>query len=112
MRLESAIDPLISDGAYPLPEGDWEPMLREMQCDAPGLAAARFHNALVNWIVEVVLKTGVRQVAMSGGVFQNRYLVEQAARRLERLGLAVYTHQRVPANDGGIALGQAVLAAL
>jgi hydrogenase maturation protein HypF len=56
-------------------------------------------------------ETGVRQVAMSGGVFQTR-IWEQAARRLERLGLAVYTHQRVPANDGGIGLGQAVLAAL
>jgi hydrogenase maturation protein HypF len=49
---------------------------------------------------------------MSGGVFQNRYLVEQAACRLERRGFAAYTHQRVPANDGGIALGQAVLATL
>lgn len=112
MRLEAAIGPLITEDAYPLPEGDWGPMLREMQCDAPELAAAKFHNALVNWIDEIAQKTGVHQLAMSGGVFQNRYLVEQATRRLEGLGFAVYTHQRVPANDGGIALGQAVLAAL
>jgi hydrogenase maturation protein HypF len=112
MQLESAIGSLITEDAYPLPEGDWEPMIREMQCDPPQLAAAKFHNALVNWIEAVARSTGVHQVAMSGGVFQNRYLMEQAARRLERRGFAVYTHQRVPANDGGIALGQAALAAL
>ena len=86
--------------------------MREVQCDPPQLAAAKFHNALVNWIEAVARSTGVRQVAMSGGVFQNRYLVERAACQLERHGFGVYTHQRVPANDGGIALGQAVLAAL
>ena len=71
--------------------------------------AVRFHNALANWIVEVAGRSGVRQVALSGGVFQNGYLVERAAALLERHGFLVYTHQRVPANDGGIALGQAGL---
>jgi hydrogenase maturation protein HypF len=47
---------------------------------------------------------------MSGGVFQNAYLVERAASLLQQRGHRVYTHQRVPPNDGGIALGQAVLA--
>jgi hydrogenase maturation protein HypF len=112
MGLESAIGSLITEDAYPMSEGDWEPMIRQMQCDAPELTAAKFHNALVNWIEVVARSTGVRQVAMSGGVFQNRYLVERAACRLERRGFAVYTHQRVPANDGGLALGQAVLATL
>ena len=112
MRLEALIGPLITEDAYPLTGGDWEPMIRQMQCEAPELAAAKFHNALVHWIEAVAQSTGVRQVVMSGGVFQNRYLVERAACRLERRGFAVYTHQRVPANDGGIALGQAVLATL
>jgi hydrogenase maturation protein HypF len=50
-------------------------------------------------------------VVLSGGCFQNSYLVERAAPALEALGFSVYTHQRVPPNDGGIALGQAVLTA-
>jgi hydrogenase maturation protein HypF len=49
-------------------------------------------------------------VCLSGGVFQNGYLTERAAALLEARGHAVFTHQRVPANDGGIALGQAVIA--
>jgi hydrogenase maturation protein HypF len=47
---------------------------------------------------------------LSGGVFQNSFLVERAIERLTEEGFRVYTHQRVPPNDGGIALGQAVLA--
>ena len=74
------------------------------------MVAAKFHNALVGWIAEVAGRSGVRQVVLSGGVFQNRYLTERTAAVLERRGFAVYTHQRVPPNDGGIALGQAVLA--
>ena len=53
-----------------------------------------------------------RQVALSGGVFQNSYLVERSVAELESNGFKVATHQRVPANDGGIALGQAVIAGL
>ena len=56
-------------------------------------------------------RIGVPQVTLSGGCFQNSYLTERAAALLEERGYRVYTHQRVPANDGGIALGQAVLAA-
>jgi hydrogenase maturation protein HypF len=47
---------------------------------------------------------------LSGGVFQNRYLTERAAAALEADGFTVYTHRKVPPNDGGIALGQAVMA--
>jgi len=72
--------------------------------------AARFHNALTGWILEVAASAGLKQVVLSGGVFQNRYLTERAAALLESRGFVVYTHQRVPPNDGGIALGQAVLA--
>jgi hydrogenase maturation protein HypF len=74
--------------------------------------AARFHNALANWIVSVAERAGERRVALSGGVFQNGYLVERTAALLEACGFQVYTHQRVPPNDGGIALGQAMIAAL
>lgn len=119
MLLERAIDGLRTDECYPLPEcggsADWAPLIdsvrREVEAGvAPGLIAARFHNALANWIVAVAECAGVRDVVLSGGVFQNSYLVERAAALLERRGYRAHTHQRVPANDGGIALGQAVLA--
>jgi len=116
MLLERAIDGLRTEETYPLPEnGDWAPLVEAVRRDAASgvpqaRIAARFHNALANWIVAVAERTGVKQVALSGGVFQNGYLVERAAALLEGRGFAVYTHQRVPANDGGIALGQAVLA--
>ena len=51
------------------------------------------------------------QVVLSGGCFQNSYLIERASAALEAEGFSVHTHQRVPPNDGGIALGQAVMAA-
>jgi hydrogenase maturation protein HypF len=50
------------------------------------------------------------QIVLSGGVFQNRYLTERAAAVLESRGFVVYAHRQVPPNDGGIALGQAVIA--
>jgi hydrogenase maturation protein HypF len=50
-------------------------------------------------------------VALTGGCFQNRYLTERAFHRLEEAGFRPFTHQRVPPNDGGIALGQIVVAA-
>jgi hydrogenase maturation protein HypF len=110
MRLERAIGCRATDEAYRLPRGDWEPLVRALAGDAPDHAAVKFHNALVNWILEVAADVGVGRVVLSGGVFQNRYLAERAAARLEERGFAVHTHQRVPANDGGLSLGQAVLA--
>jgi hydrogenase maturation protein HypF len=74
------------------------------------LIAARFHNALVAWILEVAAIAKLKQVVLSGGVFQNRYLTERAAAALEARGFTVHTHRQVPPNDGGIALGQAVMA--
>jgi hydrogenase maturation protein HypF len=118
MLLERAIGGLAIEEAYPLPEtGDWAPLVEAVRADVargatPALIAARFHNALANWIVAVAARSGIRRVALSGGVFQNGYLVERAAALLEARGFAVYTHQRVPANDGGIALGQAVMGGL
>ena len=54
----------------------------------------------------------IGRIVLSGGVFQNAYLLEHAAARLEAQGLTVYSHHKVPPNDGGLALGQAVLAGL
>ncbi len=95
---------------------DWEPMIRDIIADlAAGMPApvmaARFHNTLAGMIVAVAVRTGERRVALTGGCFQNRILCETAIRRLREAGLSPYWHQRVPPNDGGIALGQ-VFAAL
>jgi hydrogenase maturation protein HypF len=110
MMLEREIGNTPSDGAYPLPDGDWEPLIGSFRADPPALVSSRFHNALAEWIVSVAERSRIRQVVLSGGVFQNRYLTERAASLLEERNFSVFTHHSVPANDGGIALGQAVLA--
>jgi hydrogenase maturation protein HypF len=114
MLLERQIDGLRTDECYPLKDGDWAPLIEAVQSDVrsqapPALISARFHNALANWILKVAERAGLGQVVLSGGCFQNSYLLERAAALLESRGIRVYTHQRVPPNDGGIALGQAVL---
>ena len=75
-----------------------------------GIISAKFHNALVEGIVAVAKRAGQERVVLSGGCFQNRYLTERAVRRLQAEGFRPYWHQRVPPNDGGIALGQVVAA--
>jgi len=114
MLLENEIGPLRCEEAYPLPSGDWGPLILAVMADkragvpVPRIAA-RFHNALIEWILEVAASAGSKHIVLSGGVFQNRYLTERAASALESRGFEVHTHQRVPPNDGGIALGQAVM---
>ena len=75
----------------------------------------KFHNAVSNMILEVCVilreKFHIEKVALSGGVFQNRYLASSISPILERRGFKVYLHKDLPAHDGNIALGQAVLAA-
>lgn len=77
--------------------------------------AARFHATLADVLARVCEpireRTGLGAVALSGGVFQNAWLLAAAIERLERSGFEVYTHEQVPANDGGLALGQAAVAA-
>lgn len=115
MLLERAIGGVATTGAYPLEHGDWRELIRKVTADVEAgvelrLIAARFHNALANWIVEVAGQAAIHRVVLSGGVFQNAYLVERATGLLEAAGHMVFTHQRIPPNDGGIALGQAVIA--
>ena len=116
MLLENEIGALRMQEAYPLPNGDWSELISAVVADKRAgvlvsRIATKFHNALVNWIVEVAAREGLKQVVMSGGVFQNRYLTERAAEVLESRGFTVHTHRQVPPNDGGLALGQAVMAA-
>jgi hydrogenase maturation protein HypF len=76
--------------------------------------AAKFHTTLRQIICEVCGRirelTGLRRVALSGGVFQNVRLLTEVLSNLQAHGFEVYTHSQVPPNDGGISLGQAVVA--
>ncbi len=82
---------------------------------APAVIAARFHNGVAGLITACCLmlreRHGLTTVALSGGVFQNLLLARAAVGRLESQGFSVLVHSRVPCNDGGISLGQAVVAA-
>jgi len=79
-----------------------------------GEIALRFHHTVALMIADMCSQlsqeTGIEAVALSGGVFQNRLLTGLVRRLLQQRGLAVYTHQHVPCNDGGLSLGQAVIA--
>jgi hydrogenase maturation protein HypF len=76
--------------------------------------AARFHNGLADMSLDVCLlirsREGIEDVALSGGVWQNMTLLAAARKRLQAAGFRVFTHRQVPANDGGLALGQAAVA--
>jgi hydrogenase maturation protein HypF len=78
---------------------------------ARGVIAARIHAGLVEAIAKVAAIAGEQRVVLSGGCMQNRLLLEGAARRLRAAGHEVLIHRQVPPNDGGIALGQAAVAA-
>jgi len=120
---------LLADSPAPAMDGgpvatlrviDWRPMLQALLADlragaAPAQMAARFHAGMVAAIAQAVghiaRDTGLRTVALSGGCFQNRLLLTQTVGALEGDGLEVLIHRQVPANDGGVALGQAAIGA-
>lgn len=122
MALEFAVDQEIRD-AYPsrLVEGepkvlDWEPTIRAVLDDVAageplGHIASRFHNALADMAVAVAQAVSCPQIALTGGCFQNWTLTRRLCSRLSESGFTVYTHQQVPPGDGGIALGQVLIAA-
>ncbi|QFS43433.1 carbamoyltransferase HypF [Nostoc sphaeroides] len=94
----------------------WQALLSDLQQQIPQpVIAAKFHKGLANAIVEMVKhiceENLINQVALTGGVFQNCILLQQVSKQLETLGIKVLTHSLVPANDGGLSLGQAVIAA-
>jgi len=130
IELEQALPPAAAaraEAAYPLPlvmeAGemllDWRPLfaalLQELPHTPQPLLAARFHNAVAKACVEVALWARERYdfagVALSGGCWQNKYLLEYTTELLEEAGFSVYTNHLVPPNDGGIAYGQAAAAA-
>ena len=94
---------------------DWSPMIEAILADTKNgipiaTISARFHNGLAEGIVTVARQAGQDRVVLSGGCFQNRYLLERVVRRLQSEGFRPCWHQRVPPNDGGIALGQVIAA--
>jgi hydrogenase maturation protein HypF len=123
MELEFAIEPGLDD-SYPfLVRGsepfvvDWRPMIEAIveeisaRCSA-GAIAAKFHNTLAEMVVAVARRIEQERVVLTGGCFQNCQLTERCVQRLIDAGFRPYWHQRVPPNDGGIALGQIVAASL
>ncbi|MBI3699707.1 MAG: carbamoyltransferase HypF [Afipia sp.] len=107
---------------YVEPLGMWSAVLGDLILKTPTpVMAARFHKGLAKVIVAMTKKLAIGEeddgprsfttVALSGGCFQNRILFEEVVRRLEAEDFAVLSHAQVPANDGGLALGQAAIGA-
>jgi hydrogenase maturation protein HypF len=98
---------------------DPRPVIHSLMLDLkkgtdPSLIAARFHNAVSDSVVSVAERSreqyGVRRVVLSGGVWQNMKLLRRSLTALQKAEFQAYVHQKVPCNDGGIALGQAAVA--
>jgi hydrogenase maturation protein HypF len=117
VELEAAADPR-ETAAYPLgPDLDARPTILavagDLARDVPvPLVSARFHNALADAAAAACLAAAVGgEAVLSGGVFQNALLLARATGALEAGGLRVLVPERLPVNDGGIAFGQAAIAA-
>jgi len=127
IELEAACDPA-ERGRYPIgvrhegeqlvidPRSTIRAVLADVQRgSAPGAIAARFHGAVAHATTQACARAasahGSDLVVLSGGVFQNRRLLERVAAELHAIGLRVLTPERLPAGDGGISYGQAAIAA-
>jgi len=120
MRLESVIA-RDTDDYYPFNLSevvDFSPALEAIIYDSGkkdiSYISAKFHNTLAVVSLRVAEKIreerSINKVLMSGGVFQNKYLLEKTCEVLKRSGFEIFTNRLVPANDGGIALGQLAVA--
>ena len=120
MRLESAID-CETNEFYPFLANKtviFADTLKAILADIPrqeiSVIAAKFHNTVAQVILEVSNQirkdTCLKKVVLSGGVFQNKYLLEKSSFLLNSNGFKVFTNHLVPANDGGISLGQIIIA--
>jgi hydrogenase maturation protein HypF len=94
----------------------WKALLYDLSLSTTtALISARFHKGLINAILSLAFKLAkenkVKTIVLSGGVFQNKTLFEAIKDGLEKKDFNVLTHQYLPANDGGLALGQAVIVA-
>jgi hydrogenase maturation protein HypF len=122
MRLEAVVKPGIKD-RYPFKINEYisfKDMFHEIIDDIINgkpdwYISTKFHNTIISVIFAVADRirkdTGIQRVVLSGGSFQNRYLLKGAEESLGRKGFEVYAHQRIPSNDGGLALGQLLIGA-
>jgi hydrogenase maturation protein HypF len=122
MQLEFAAAASTDTGQYPfqITEADhwildWGPLLEAVLSDIrkkePVEAiSARFHNTLVGGMAEMSERIGIDQIVLTGGCFQNRFLLEHSIDSLKKRGLTPFWHRQVPPNDGGISVGQALAA--
>jgi hydrogenase maturation protein HypF len=117
-RLDLAHDP--TAGLLRIdPRSMWIRLAADLRAGtSPAVIAARFHLGLVQAIGDTIERLAAThgdlwssRVALSGGVFQNALLLERTTARLQSAGTTVLSHSHVPPNDGGIALGQAAVAA-
>jgi len=95
---------------------NWHDMLKEIVTDlingiSKNIISIKFHNTLVEMIIFIAIKVNLEKVVLTGGCFQNKFLIENTIGKLQEKGFKVYRHQRVPTNDGGISLGQIKYAA-
>lgn len=93
----------------------WAGILKDLAKEvSPAEISGKFHNTIVEMSLylcqQIARRQGLKRVALSGGVFQNRLLLEKLRNILRNAGFEVFTHHLVPCNDGGISLGQAVIA--
>ncbi len=122
MALESILGRAATEDDYPFHLSsslpfvvDWEPMLIAILADIDqkvdtSWISTKFHNTLVEIIVQIAHQIDEPYVVLTGGCFQNQYLSEKAIHRLQENQFRPYWHQQVPTNDGGIALGQVMAA--
>lgn len=94
----------------------WTALLDDLKAGAkPAIVAARFHQGVVNAVAglgaQLAENESLQTVVLSGGVFQNKLMLEGVSENLRSKGLKVLTPQLYPANDGGVSLGQAMIAA-
>lgn len=94
----------------------FQQILNDIEQNVPvGLISSKFHNTIITIILDLSRKirkeTGLNKVVLSGGTFQNTYLLSLSENLLKDQGFEVFTHEKVPSNDGGLALGQLVIAA-
>jgi len=111
---------LPADDAYPFDiangQLDFRETMRGVVRDRgrPGIASGRFHNTLAQAVAEICSRIAaserIHRICLSGGTFQNFHLLGLTVERLRHKGFEVYLHSRVPPNDGGLCLGQAVVA--
>jgi hydrogenase maturation protein HypF len=130
MQLEFAIDGCTTDAIYPYLveqqanqplQFDYAPMVMAILQDlqdlvSPAIISATFHNTLVAGLVDIAKRLRnqypeMSQIVLTGGCFQNRYLLERSIEQLQKYDFLVGYHHQIPSNDGGIAAGQ-IMAAL